>query len=242
MDNVFEILSQKGLNALIFSDPYAKLCCTAALVRHCCLHAQKRDRIRTPDPVKRVVYIDLDTTFSAFVKGGLILRELIFVPKIENKNIFTIQTMEDIRKNLLIYIPVMGSFESILSHVIDSMSESALVIVDSLNSFFNLYYDKIKIETGYGLSSVNHLLSAFIMLLVRFGWDSHVPILVTSMLRYKKKVSWIHIPASNRLLRRKSIVTLFVEMINESDLSLRITDHPSRPKETLIFNDYGIRL
>ena len=202
---------------------------------------QKRDHIQTSDPVKRVVYIDLDTTFSAFAKGGLILRELSFVPIVENKRIFATQTMDDIHKNLRIYIPVMDSFESILSDVVDSMSESALVIVDSLNSFFNLYYDKIKIETGHGLSSVNHLLSVFLMLLVKLGSDSHVPIVVTSMLRYKKNVNWIQIPASNRLLGRKSIVTLFVEMINESDLSLRITDHPSRPKKTLIFNDCGIK-
>src|ERR1051326_184228 len=146
MGNVFEILSPKGLNALIFNDPYAKLCCTSTLVSNCCLHMQTRDHIQTPDPVKRVIYIDLDSTFSAFVKGGLILRELIFVP-VENKDIFATQTMEDIHKNLRIYMPVIGSFESILSHVLDSMSESALVIVDSLNSFFNLYYDKISIET-----------------------------------------------------------------------------------------------
>ena len=241
MGNVFEILSPKGLNALIFSDPYAKLCCTSTLVSNCCLNMQTRDHIQTPDPVKRVVYIDLDSTFSAFVKGGLILRELIFVP-VENKDIFATQTMEDIHKNLRIYMPVIGSFESILSHVLDSMSESALVIVDSLNSFFNLYYDKISIETGHGLSSVNNLLSVFLMLLVKLGSESHVPILATSMLRYKKHVNWIQIPASNRLLGRKSIVTFFVEMISESDLSLRITEHPSRPKETLIFNDYGIKL
>ncbi len=193
-------------------------------------------------PVKEVIYIDLDTTFSAYVKAGILLRELSLIPTPNNKDIFAAQTIEDIDKNLTIFIPVMGSFESILSKVIDSISDSTLVIVDSLNSFFNLYYDKIKIETGNGLTSVNHLLSVFLMLLVKFGSESRVPILATSMLRYKKRVDWIQIPASNRLLRRKSITTLFVEMTNEQDLSLKITNHPSRPKQTLIFQDLGMKL
>jgi hypothetical protein len=214
------------------------------LITHCCLHTQeqKQENVKTSIPVKRVCYLDLDTTFSAFVKAGLILSELALAPIDKSKNAFTAQTLEDIHKNIEILIPVMGSFESILSKVIESMSKFSLVIVDSLNSFFNLYYDEIKIETGHGLSSVNHLLSVFLMLLVKFGSDSRVPILATSMLRYKKNVDWVQLPASNRLLRRKSIVTLFVEMINENDLSIKVIDHPFRPKETLIFHDHGIKL
>lgn len=242
MDNIYEVLSPNGLNALIFSDPYAKLCYTAMLVTHSCLHMQEQENVNTSIPVKRVCYLDLDTTFSAFVKAGLVLSELTLVPTNRNKNVFAAHTIEDIHKSVEILLPVMGSFESILSKVAGSIAEFSLVIVDSLNSFFNLYYDEIKIETGRGLSSVNHLLSVFLMLLVKLGSDSRVPILATSMLRYKKNVDWIQLPASNRLLRRKSIVTLFVEMINEKDLLIKIMDHPSKPKETFFFYDHGINL
>jgi hypothetical protein len=80
------------------------------------------------------------------------------------------------------------------------------------------------------------------MLLVKHGVALQVPILATSMIRYKKNKDWIQSPSSNRLLRGKSVVKLYVEMLNENDLSVQIISHPARPRETVIFQNQGIKL
>jgi hypothetical protein len=240
-----DILSIEGLNALIFNDPYAKLCFTAMLASRCCLgRLQQREQSRTPHFLKKVSYIDLDTTFSAYVKAGLLLKELTMetVAAPTSTSNATPIIIEDIHKSINIIVPTEGNFESILSSVLDSMSESCIIIFDSVNSFYNIYYKKINIESGIGLGNVNHLLSIFLMLLVKHGVSLQVPILVTSMIRYKKNKDWIRSPSSNRLLREKSVVKLYVEMLNENDLSVQIISHPARPRETLIFQNQGIKL
>ena len=247
MDAVYnDILSIVGLNALIFNDPYAKLCFTAMLASRCCLgRLRQEDQLRPPHVLtKKVSYIDLDTTFSAYVKAGLLLKDLTMetVAAPTSTSIATPIIIEDIHKGINIIVPTEGNFESILNNVIDSMSESCIVIFDSVNSFYNLYYKKINIESGIGLSNVNHLLSIFLMLLVKHGVALQVPILATSMIRYKKNKDWIQSPSSNRLLRGKSVVKLYVEMLNENDLSVQIISHPARPRQTVIFQNQGIKL
>jgi len=247
VDGVYnDILSIAGLNALIFNDPYAKLCFTSMLVSRCCIgRVQQQERQRPPHAVKKKVsYIDLDTTFSAYVKAGLLLKELTFATAAGTTatGAATPLIIEDIRKNIIVYLPTEGNFESILNKVINSMAESCIVIFDSVNSFYNLYYKKINIESGLGLGNVNHLLSIFLMLLVKHGVTLQVPILATSMIRYKKSKDWFQSPSSNRLLRGKSVVKLYVEMLNENDLSVHIISHPARPQGTVIFQNQGINI
>jgi hypothetical protein len=229
-----DILSIEGLNALIFNDPYAKLCFTSMLASRCCLGKIHQESCHIFQ--KKVTYIDLDTTFSAYLRARLILKQSTITMT------GTRSPLEDIHKCIKIYLPTEGNFESILNEVIDSMSESCLVIFDSVNSFYNLYYKKINIESGFGLSNVNHLLSIFLMLLVKQGITLQIPILATSMIRYKKSYDWIQSPSSNRLLRLKSAVKLYVEMRNENDLSVHIISHPYRPSEIVIFQNQGINL
>ena len=104
--------------------------------------------------------------------------------------------------------------------VLESMGDNSLVIFDSVNSFYNLF--PIRQRMG----SLNHLLSVLIMLLVRRGLDANVPVLATSMLRYRKDSGWVQSPASRRLLQRKSAVKLSVEL-HESDLELKTLQHES---------------
>ena len=233
MEGVYnDILSVEGLNALIFNDPYAKLCFTSMLASRFYLGRIHQESCHTFQ--KKITYIDLDTTFSAYLRARLILKQST-ITMTETSN-----PLED--KSIKIYLPTEGTFESILYEVIDSMSESCLVIFDSVNSFYNLYYKKINIESGFGLSNVNHLLSIFLMLLVKQGLTLQIPILATSMIRYKKSYDWIQSPSSNRLLRLKSAVKLYVEMRNENDLSVHIISHPYRPSEIVIFQNQGINL
>jgi hypothetical protein len=204
-----DILNTNGLNTIIFNNPYAKLCFTAMLTSQ----------------YRKTIYIDLDTTFSAYIKAGLLL-----------------ENTENFHNVVEIYLPTEGKFESTLRDTIDSMSDSSIVIFDSINSFYNMYYKKIDIESGRGISNLNHLLSIFLMLLLKNGKPLNVPIIVTSMIRYKKDNEWVQSPVSKRLLQKKSIVKLNVAMINGEDLSVEIITHPVLASKTIIFRNQGVKL
>jgi hypothetical protein len=204
-----DIVSADGLNTLTFNDPYAKLCFTSMLA----------------SKYQKVIYIDLDTAFTAYVSAGLLLKN-----------------MSNPSDTIKIYLPSEGQFESLMMDIIDSLPDSSIVIFDSVNSFYNMYYKKIDIHSGHGISNLNHLLSIFLMLLLKHGKYLNIPILVTSMIRYKKDNKWVQSPASKRLLQKKSIVKLNVSIINGNDLSVQIITHPLLNSKTIIFQNQGIKL
>lgn len=204
-----DIVSADGLNTLIFNDPYAKLCFTSMLA----------------SKYQKIIYIDLDTVFTAYVSAGLLLKN-----------------MNNADNTIKIYLPSEGQFEPLMMDIIDSMPGSSIVIFDSVNSFYNMYYKKIDIHSGHGISNLNHLLSIFLMLLLKYGKILNIPILVTSMIRYKKDNIWVQSPASKRLLQKKSVVKLNVSVINEKDLSVQIITHPLLNSKTIIFQNQGIKL
>ena len=80
------------------------------------------------------------------------------------------------------------------------------------------------------------------MLLLKNGKPLNVPIIVTSMIRYKKDNEWVQSPVSKRLLQKKSIVKLNVAMINGEDLSVEIITHPVLASKTIIFRNQGVKL
>jgi hypothetical protein len=97
-------------------------------------------------------------------------------------------------------------------------------------------------KTGYSISRLNHLLSIFIMLLLKHGVYLNIPVLVTSMVRYKKVSEglWVKSPTCRRLLHQKSVVRMSVEMSAEKDLSVNIMKHPSLTQQTIHFSNAGI--
>jgi hypothetical protein len=176
-----KVLSKSGLNTLMFTDPYAKLCYTAHLTSQ----------------FDRVIYIDLDTTFTAYFNAGFMHANSVDI-----------------------YLPSQGRLAAMVRDVLESMGDSSLVIFDSVNSFYNLF------PIWQKMGSLNHLLSVLIMMLVRRGVDVDVPVLATSMLRYRKEGGWVQSPASRRLLQHKSAVKLSVGW-HENDLTLTIIQHES---------------
>jgi hypothetical protein len=183
VDSSTKILSTAGLNTLMFTDPYAKLCYTVHLTSQ----------------FDRVIYIDLDTTFTAYFNARLV------------------QT----NNRVDIYLPSESRLGIMTKDVLESMRESSLLIFDSVNSFYNLFPMRERV------GGLNHLLSVLIMLLVRRGVDLNVPVLVTSMMRYRKDGGWVQSPASRRLLQHKSVVKLSVERRERRDMALTIVEHES---------------
>jgi hypothetical protein len=179
-----EVLSIRGLNTLMFTDPYAKLCLTSLFARS----------------FAKTLYIDLDTAFTSYLQAGLI------------KTSGRVDAM----------LPSSGRLVPMINDAIASMEKGSLVIFDSVNSFYSLFKTDQK-----NLGNLNHLLSVLLMLLVKRGSDSGVPVVATSMLRYRQAGGWVQSPASRRLLQNKSVVKMKVDLTQTGDLSLAILEHPT---------------
>lgn len=293
-----EILTTRGLNSLIFDDPYAKLCFTTMVVQ-ALTHLYERHQGKI---YRRTLYLDTDTAFTAYLMAGLILKdyhvsppttknaESVFISdctdrrscaipthdgiSVIDKNVMEVNTNHEVDKKLVqVFLPSEGRFEYLLGDVIASMPDASIVIFDSLNSFYNMYpvsytesvptkqslrkkqqeSQERKREADlsqngeprrlyYTIGHLNHLLSIFIMLLVKHGIYYDIPVLVTSMVRYKKvsEDMWIKSYACRRLLNQKSMVELNIEMLNENDLAVNIMKHPSIVQQTIVFPNVGL--
>jgi hypothetical protein len=180
----------------MFTDPYAKLCLTASVAMS----------------FEKTIYIDLDTTFAAYLQAGMINPP----GKID------------------VLLPTEGRLISMVKDAVSCMARGSVVIFDSVNSFYNLF--PIREKT---LGSLNHLLSVMLMLLVKRGSEEGVPVLATSMLRYRHSGGWVQSPASRRLLQNKSVVKMKVELLQSGDLSLTVLAHESLPAGKELVLDSG---
>jgi len=216
------LLDRTGLNAIIYNDPYAKLCLISTLI------LQLKEEFQ-----KRALYIDLDTIFTAFVRAG-------FVPPLSVEKISSSLYTSDI---LRVYVP----YEKIHIPVLDAIKfidDSSIVIFDSITSFYSLYdfdneSDK---QLMRELGRYNQLLLVLLMLLLRNTKFAQIPLLVTSMIRYRRKGKWIRAPTANRFLSAKSTASFYVRMANENDFSVNVLSHPRLEPKKIIFPIKGIKL
>lgn len=192
--NPDRLLSAKGLNTVLFTDPYAKLCYTSMLA----------------SSYGNVAYIDLDTAFAANFAAGVI----------------------DAGK-ADVYLPSEETFMSMFKQVLASMPGRSLVIFDSINSFYAMYYNHYRKNEQRGGGNLNHLLAVLLMLLVRQGVTCGVPVLATSMLRYRRQGGWKQSPASRRLLQQKSVTRTSVDLVGK-ELAVKIMAHESIPEGTVL--------
>ena len=171
---------------------------------------------------RKTTYLDFDTTYTAYTKSNLI------------KN----YTLNDIS----LFTPNEGELESLITNIVSNISNSSLLIIDSLNSFYNLYYKKIDMESLKGISTIQHTLSNFLMILLKFCQSLRIPILVTNMMRYRKMEKWIKTPTNKRFLQKKSAVILFVELLSQNMFFLDIITHPTLLPTTLTLNNHNITI
>jgi RecA/RadA recombinase len=141
-----------------------------------------------------------------------------------------------------LFTPNEGELESLITKIVSNISNSSLLIIDSLNSFYNLYYKKIDMESLKGISTIQHTLSNFLMILLKFCQSLSIPILVTNMMRYRKKKEWIKTPTNKRFLQNKSTVMLFVELQSQNIFFLDIITHPTLLPTTLTLDNNNINI
>jgi len=115
------------------------------------------------------------------------------------------------------------------------MSECSLVIFDSINSFYNLFYDRLVLRQNnrINIGSLNQLLYFVLMIILKHTSEYNIPFLVTSMIRYmgKERVT------SNRLLSMKSSFNFYVKIRNLDDLSITVLRHPKLDHKNFIMKD-----
>jgi len=213
------MLDNGGFNTLIFDDSYAKICLIASIISE---FQCKNDN----DNHHKVIYLDFDAAFTSYAKAGLIP-----TMKIQKINDHFYQSESNI---LNIFLPTQDIFDIITTDIIKSISECSLVIFDSINSFYNLFYDRlVPSQNNKNIGSLNHLLYFVLMIILKHTSDYNIPFLVTSMIRYRGK----EVVTSNRLLSMKSSFNFYVKIRNLDDLSITVLKHPKLDHKNLIMKD-----
>lgn len=216
---ISEMLDNGGFNTLIFDDSYAKICLIASIISE---FQCKNDN----DNHHKVIYLDFDAAFTSYAKAGLIP-----TMKIQKINDHFYQSESNI---LNIFLPTQDIFGNITTDIIKSISECSLVIFDSINSFYNLFYDRlVPNQNNKNIGSLNQLLYFVLMIILKHTSNYNIPFLVTSMIRYRGK----EVVTSNRLLSMKSSFNFYVKIRNLDDLSITVLRHPKLDHKNFIMKD-----
>jgi len=213
------MLDNGGFNTLIFDDSYAKICLIASIISE---FQCKNDN----DNHHKVIYLDFDAAFTSYAKAGLI-------PTMEIQKIN--DHFYESESNILnIFLPTQDILGTITTDIIKSISECSLVIFDSINSFYNLFYDRlVPSQNNTNIGSLNQLLYFVLMIILKHTSDYNIPFLVTSMIRYRGK----EVVTSNRLLSMKSSFNFYVKIRNLDDLSITVLKHPKLDHKNFIMKD-----
>lgn len=216
---ISEMLDNGGFNTLIFDDSYAKICLIASIISE---FQCKNDN----DNHHKVIYLDFDAAFTSYAKAGLIP-----TMKIQKINDHFYQSESNI---LNIFLPTQDIFGNITTDIIKSISECSLVIFDSINSFYNLFYDRlVPSQNNKNIGSLNQLLYFVLMIILKHTSNYNIPFLVTSMIRYRGK----EVVTSNRLLSMKSSFNFYVKISNLDNLSITVLKHPKLDHKNFIMKD-----
>jgi len=221
---ISELLDSHGFNTIIYDDSFAKICLISSIIAEYQNQSANLKR-------NKIVYLDLDAAFTSYLKAGLIPSEEIL--KIDH-HIFQSKS-----NALKIYLPSEDILDAILVDIIKSMNECSLIIFDSINSFYNLFYNKItpSSDNKLKIGNLSRLLYFVLMMILKHTSYFNIPFLVTSMIRYKRK----EMITSNRLLSKKSSLNFYVKISNLNDLSITILGNTKTNQKNLILKDKVLR-
>lgn len=221
---ISEILENRGFNTLVYDDAYAKICLIASII------SEFQDQYHTVNH-KKILYLDLDAAFTAYVKAGLL--PSVEIRKVGN-NIYQSES-----NALKVYLPSEDMFDVIIVDIIKSINECSLIIFDSVNSFYNLFYDRITKNQSdiLKIGNYNQLLYFILMLILKHTSESDIPFLVTSMVRYKGK----EVVTTNRLLSKKSALNFYVKINDSNDLLVTVLSDLKENQKSFTMKDKVLR-
>tara|TARA_Y100000310_G_scaffold69599_1_gene65131 strand:+ start:16 stop:597 length:582 start_codon:yes stop_codon:yes gene_type:complete len=151
-----------------------------------------------------IFYLDFDLLYSGFVKSG--------------------QT--SLSKNTTLLCPNADSLHENLRSIIDKISKiKSLVIIDSLNGFFNLLEDKK--DTG-------KIINSFIMLLVSSAKNANSVVVIGSLSKLINENEWVLYNTGRHVIENKYMTKI---QLTESDGNIVVKSlERDKSKNTIIFS------
>lgn len=153
-------------------------------------------KINTP-----IIYLDFDLLYS-----GYIVSNIISLPQ-----------------RLTLHRPTRNEWIQTLKTILLKISEQkSILIIDSLNGFFNLYHEK---KDG------GRLINSFIMFLSCIGNMSKSNILICSMARKRKDEGWVLSITGRYILETDQMTKIHLDHL-ESKIIANVLDEKGNPKKS----------
>jgi hypothetical protein len=201
---MIEMLSVEGINLLIAEDPYAKTLFISNIIR------SMKD--------SRVIYLDLDTLFTAYIRNNII--------KLSNNKVDILFASNKGLEDMIADAYAIADYDANLK----------LIVFDSLHGFYHIYAGKGK----RFITRLNQLLIFYISLLLNLSKEKGCPLLVTNV---KKRLDdKEHKTNINRYLLSRSSAMLYVKVV-DNILSVSVLRHilSEFNGKNIVINDYAIR-
>ena len=149
-------------------------------------------------------YLDFDLLYSGFVKSGL----------------------TPLSKNITLLCPDADSLHENLRSVVDKISKTkSLVIIDSLNGFFNLLE---------GRKDTGQIINSFIMLLTSSAKNVNSIVVVGSLSKLINENEWVLYNTGRHVIENKHITKI---QLTESNGNIIVKNlKPDKSKNTIIFS------
>ena len=149
-------------------------------------------------------YLDFDLLYSGFVKSGL----------------------TPLSKNITLLCPDADSLHENLRSVVDKISKTkSLVIIDSLNGFFNLLE---------GRKDTGQIISSLIMLLTSSAKNVNSIVVVGSLSKLINENEWVLYNTGRHVIENKHITKI---QLTESNGNIIVKNlKPDKSKNTIIFS------
>ena len=149
-------------------------------------------------------YLDFDLLYSGFVKSG----------------------RTPLPKNITLLCPDADSLHENLRSVVDKISKTkSLVIIDSLNGFFNLLEDRK--DTG-------QIINSLIMLLTSSAKNVNSIVVVGSLSKLINENEWVLYNTGRHVIENKHITKI---QLTESNGNIIVKNlKPDKSKNTIIFS------
>mgnify|MGYP001163676574 CR=1 FL=1 len=141
-----------------------------------------------------IFYFDFDLQYTGFVKTGI----------------------TPLPKNLTIFYPENRSLHKDLKHVIEKISKTkSLVIIDSLNGFFNFLENK---------KDLGRLINSFLMLLVSSAKHTKSTVIVGILSKQNDEDKWILHNTGRHVLENEHFTKIQLTR-SESDILAKVLNH-----------------
>ena len=150
-----------------------------------------------------IFYFDFDLQYTGFVRSGI-------TPPL---------------KNLTMLYPEISSLLKDLKSVIQKISKTrSLIIIDSLNGFFNLLEDK---------KDLGRLINSFLMLLVSSGQHTKSTIVIGILSKPNDENKWILYNTGRRVIENKHFTKIRLTK-SENSIYAKVLNHDNSIQSHLI--------